>query len=315
MKKYKFPKSAKDILISNDFLEAREKTAKHIHHEFQDYGYRLANDLGDLSHVGIYMRLAKTEDRTLLEQAAAFALGYFDERNKGKIFMWKVQQLRRLRQQKQDMQNTDHSFVMKRMAQIIDDLSDLYAAVQRRDHTPEREQWLSELAAKLISAHPNIEDPAKFRVLVLGCGIGLEVDFLHRLGLNTFGADISRKLLQVGKQKSDNPNRLVRKPDMLDSKYKDNYFHMVIVMRRFWELVPIAAEPHYLAEIDRITKPDAVIAVELGKINQDLPEATDGWEKFNWQEQEFIRFRKSHSPTCGERVAALIPHLNLHVTG
>lgn len=309
-----FAKSAKDILISNDFLEARQKAARYVHHEFQDYGYRLATDLGDVAHTGIYMKLAKTVDRTLLEQAAAFALGYFDEPNKGKIFMWRVQYLRRLAQQKQDMRNTEHGFVMQKMGKIIDELADVYAAVQRRDYNADREKWLAELAAKLIEGHPTVTDPGKLRVLIVGCGVGLEVAFFNRMGLNTFGVDVSRKLLAKGKAKIDKPQRLVRKLNMLESKYKDNYFHMVVVCKRFWELVPLNVEQQYLEELSRISKEDGLIVLEANKaVEAELAEPKDGWEKFTWQEQEYIKFKKINIPSCLPRLTELAKSMNLEI--
>ena len=63
-------------------------------HEFQAYGNRLAKELGDAKHTPLYIKYAKTESRTHLEIAREFALGYENETNKGKLFMWKLKQLK-----------------------------------------------------------------------------------------------------------------------------------------------------------------------------------------------------------------------------
>jgi len=69
--------------------------AKYISQEFQDYGYRLAVDLNDMDHKSLYIRMAKTVPRTILEAARAFAVDAEHAKSKGRLFMWKVSQLRR----------------------------------------------------------------------------------------------------------------------------------------------------------------------------------------------------------------------------
>lgn len=65
----------------------------YISREFQDFGYRLALELGDLERVSLYMRLAKNESRATLEQALSF-VSDANARNKARLFMWKVKQLK-----------------------------------------------------------------------------------------------------------------------------------------------------------------------------------------------------------------------------
>jgi len=43
-------------------------------YEFQAYGNRLAEELRDTKHRTLYIKLAKNEDRSLLEEARAFVL-------------------------------------------------------------------------------------------------------------------------------------------------------------------------------------------------------------------------------------------------
>lgn len=68
---------------------------KYIAHEFQDYGYRLAQQLSDLPHRALYIRLAKKEPRRLLEEALRFVKEANEVRNSAKLFMWKLKQLRK----------------------------------------------------------------------------------------------------------------------------------------------------------------------------------------------------------------------------
>ena len=66
---------------------------KYISREFQSYGIYLAEELRDYKHKALYIRLAKTVPRALLEKA----LSYVKDSNAhspGKMFMWKLKALR-----------------------------------------------------------------------------------------------------------------------------------------------------------------------------------------------------------------------------
>lgn len=69
--------------------------AKYISQEFQDYGYRLAVDLNDMDHKSLYIRMAKTVPRQILEAARAFAVDAEHAKSKGRLFMWKVSDLKK----------------------------------------------------------------------------------------------------------------------------------------------------------------------------------------------------------------------------
>lgn len=71
-----------------------KEEGKYISREFQDYGYRLAVDLDDLAHTSLYIRLAKTVPRGVLDSARAFAVDAPNARSKARIFMWKLRELR-----------------------------------------------------------------------------------------------------------------------------------------------------------------------------------------------------------------------------
>ena len=71
-----------------------EDKGGYITQEFQDFGYRLAATLDDLAHKSLYMRLAKKEQRGVLEKALSFVVDAPKVRNKAKLFMWKLKELR-----------------------------------------------------------------------------------------------------------------------------------------------------------------------------------------------------------------------------
>lgn len=80
-----------DILTK---YEIDHKKRRYISREFQDYGYRLAVEMNDKKNVGMYMRLAKTVDRSVLEVAKNFVTDAKDVRNKSRLFLWKIKQLK-----------------------------------------------------------------------------------------------------------------------------------------------------------------------------------------------------------------------------
>jgi hypothetical protein len=68
---------------------------KYISREFQQYGYELAEELGDLKHKSLYIKLAKETPRGLLEAARSFVKDAENVKSKGRLFMWKLQQLKK----------------------------------------------------------------------------------------------------------------------------------------------------------------------------------------------------------------------------
>lgn len=79
---------------------ALEDKGGYITQEFQDFGYRLAVSLDDLKHKSLYIRLAKTLPRTMLENALSFVADAAQVKSKARLFMWKVQQLKKEKEEK-----------------------------------------------------------------------------------------------------------------------------------------------------------------------------------------------------------------------
>ncbi len=67
---------------------------KNLSTEFQVYGVYLAESLGDTKHYSLYIKLAKQYSRGLLEEALTYTKGYLTAKNKGRVFMWRLKQLR-----------------------------------------------------------------------------------------------------------------------------------------------------------------------------------------------------------------------------
>jgi len=82
--------SLKDILAKVNLQED-----KYISREFQDYGYHLAEELNDLKHKSLYIKLAKELPRVLLEKARNFVKDAYQVKNPAKLFMWKLKELKK----------------------------------------------------------------------------------------------------------------------------------------------------------------------------------------------------------------------------
>jgi len=79
--------SVRDILKKFNPLED-----KYVSREFQTFGIHLANKLGDGRRKGLYMKLAKTVPRAILEEALRFVIDS-NARNKAALFMWRLKEL------------------------------------------------------------------------------------------------------------------------------------------------------------------------------------------------------------------------------
>ena len=66
---------------------------KYISREFQSYGIYLSEQLGDYTHKSLYIRLAKTVPRAILEKAMSFVKDA-NAKSKPKLFMWKMKKLK-----------------------------------------------------------------------------------------------------------------------------------------------------------------------------------------------------------------------------
>jgi len=90
--------SSKGFAKISDILDKhRVGEDKYVSREFQQYGYELAHELGDMKHKSLYIKLAKETPRGLLEAARSFVRDAESAKNKGALFMWKLVELKKKR--------------------------------------------------------------------------------------------------------------------------------------------------------------------------------------------------------------------------
>lgn len=83
-------KSISTVLSETKFKER----PKNISREFQFYGCFLAESLDDTKHYSLYIKLAKDLPRGILEEALNYTKDYYNAKSKGRIFMWKLKELK-----------------------------------------------------------------------------------------------------------------------------------------------------------------------------------------------------------------------------
>ncbi|MDR0463341.1 MAG: hypothetical protein LBG64_03940 [Pseudomonadales bacterium] len=66
---------------------------KHVQNKDQLLALQIAHKLDDKEHINWYMRLCKTVDEGILNRALTFVIDSNTD-TKGKLFMWKVKQIR-----------------------------------------------------------------------------------------------------------------------------------------------------------------------------------------------------------------------------
>jgi hypothetical protein len=100
MKKKAFNSMQQVLDKYTDEMEQQGGKQRRISREWQDYAYRLALELEDTAHTSLYMRLAKNTPRHLLEDTKNFVKDARDVKSKGRLFMWKLKQLKEEKKKK-----------------------------------------------------------------------------------------------------------------------------------------------------------------------------------------------------------------------
>lgn len=85
--------------IKNILKNFKPVEDKYISREFQSFGIYLSEELDDYKHRGLYIKLAKTIHRAILEKALSF-VSDSNAKNKGALFMWKLKQLKGVKSDK-----------------------------------------------------------------------------------------------------------------------------------------------------------------------------------------------------------------------
>lgn len=271
-------KSVGKILSSDQFWQEDKKTLRYIHHQFQDYGYTLAQKLGDINHKAIYIKLAKTTPKHLLEQALSFALDYRDEPNKGRLFMWKLKKLREEVEQKEHLTDFTWQFMWPKIVATSNLLSD-------QIHKKEQERLLEnlEIAQKCVSL---LETTKKLKVFDPLVGCGLELDLWQTLAAKLTCWESRKSLSHFSKAKT------IYKKDPISAitKLKENQFNIVF-LQRLWDLTPLDVQSLLASSIAKSLLPDGIVVTvnKIGAISEQK------WELLEHNQQKVWVYTQTRS--------------------
>lgn len=230
----------KDIL--NSYVSGAEEKPRGTHHEFQDFAYRIAAELKDLDHLGIYMRMVKTTPRFILEEAYQFVIDSKVE-NKGALFMWKFKKLKKEIEQKKNLNNFELNFVLKKIRELRESFSKKIL----------EELVLPNELGKIFSKQ--FSESFKKNKLKILC---LNIDSIRYLNELDFDADLCRvdvlenvnSLLKQGKSLFKNYKFI--KKDFFSKIFKTKYD--LIIVGNYFRQLPIEVEKEFLLKLKSISK-------------------------------------------------------------
>lgn len=277
-KKKHSTKSAKDILLGHDFLTQRQKSQKYINHEFQDFGYYLATELNDMSHRAIYMSLAKKTPKHILEKALSFARDYDNVPNKGKLFMWKLKEIRESIQLKQDNENFDIEFIQKRMGKLYDKLHVGLIKKYMRDDYSGVEDLIKRLTIKAGSRK-------KPKAIVFDSKAGKISDLLSSIGLKVDDIQISSSIRDHIKTRYPIVN--TKKSFYLPNKFKKNHYSL-IYFSEFWNFIPIDKEMETIDDLINLLAKGGYLYISVKTYEKNI----QSWSEFDIGEDKEYRFVK-----------------------
>jgi len=96
------PKVKSFSTIADVLKDFKGDKDKYISQEFQKYGYDLAIELGDPKNISFYIKLAKENNRGLMERARNFVKDANKVRSRPALFVWKLTQLKKESKEKNE---------------------------------------------------------------------------------------------------------------------------------------------------------------------------------------------------------------------
>jgi len=81
-----------DILSNR--LNKITDTPVYAKHEWQEFGVRIAKELGDEKRTSMYIKFAKEYGKEILEESLDFVKEAKNVKSKPKLFLWKFKQLK-----------------------------------------------------------------------------------------------------------------------------------------------------------------------------------------------------------------------------
>ena len=80
--------------IGKVLSESKSKTEKNNSTEFQVFGGYISEQLDDKKHIALYIKMAKEENRKLINDALSYTKDYPKVKSRAKLFMWRFKLLK-----------------------------------------------------------------------------------------------------------------------------------------------------------------------------------------------------------------------------
>lgn len=245
--------SAKDVLVKYDITSPRRnpdsKTGKYAAHEFQDYAYKLAKDLRDLDNLKIYMKLAKTVERSLLERCFSYVADVNTE-EKGRLFLWKLKKLREEILKRRTKSDFSYEVVTKYNSKFRDVLA--------KKLVSENNYKIATLISPLIISNKFLKSSPK--ILLINPSSDLLVELLIEHGFNVYCLDSSKTIISNLKTSFPKQKRKFITKKFLSNSYKLNQFDLIFINRLF-NSSPLSSHKEIVKNLRQILKQNSKILV------------------------------------------------------
>lgn len=246
---------AKEIFATYNILE-QNAGKRQAAHEFQAFAYKLAHDLNDLDNLRMYMRLAKTIDRSIMERAFSFAVDSRSD-NRAKVFMWKLGDLRKYLKRKAEMNNFEYDYVLNKSKKVRDPIAKEIISSYKSG-----KQKLYETAKDFIEK--------KSKVLISGLpSIELHIETKSK-AKKVHSHDISKYVMSEVKSNFKPREISTSHGDLLNSKIEKNSLDNIIVDYT-WGAVPYDYETKFLGHLSDLLNQTGILVL-FNKIEQPIQE-------------------------------------------
>lgn len=277
--------SAKNLLLKYDISAPTDEKGEKYRgtaHEFQDYAYKLASDLNDMENLKIYMRLTKLYPRFLMEEAYQFVADVQEER-KGRLYMWKFKQVKDKYKLKKELKNYDYEFVVKKMRQVRDILSDKIVKKNNNYSDNEIVKYIETIFESLFNSDK------KARILIVGNECPILPSIFAKFTSQVYGIELSSKVSKNLKEIYGNPiaRKFITK-EFFSHNYNPDFFDLIIV-NKFWNYLPIEKEHEFVKEMNKLLK----IGGKLIVSNKSSNKSEQKWRKFMLGNEEKYFFEKT----------------------
>jgi len=276
--------SAKTILSTINILDDEEVSSKKRHpkNEFQAFAYKLSKDLNDDKNLVIYMRLAKTVDRFLMERAYSFAVDSNSDQ-KGRLFLWKLKQLRSDVQKERNKKNFTYDFVMQQTAKFRDGIAD---QILSKSNSWQSEEFYEEIIN--IASFRAKSQSASYKVLSIGPNPD-EFFLLNRVKLSAI--EISRKIAKILKERKRKEKIICK--DFFKNSYTEKCFDLILI-NSYWQFIPLDSELKLLSQAQKIMQNNGRIIINLKESLEDSQE-WKGMIISNQEREYFIKNETNHT--------------------